>query len=467
LRTAYGSTVGTVTIANELNNALEEGLLSVVDSRLGKNMGRLGHLHAIVNGIPQHEGVAGDTSTYGMYGIVVQHSPELDGNRVSAEVAGRHALQRKPDVSRLYTERGGTIDIPHGISQRDPAARKAAKTYYSSVTKEHQVYQGPLGSGLQRQTAVLPIQMTDADLLKLMIIRVNKDLDIPLPLATVHDAIITPMDTMHIYRNAYNNIAIPMAIPGIKLFAQRMLNSYGAQREMALKRAEELSSYATTDYQTGEKIPGVIGIGANGDFPVMGAVFDDLNEKISSESYRSIFKTKKNSKTTGDQDYQRWRLQAETVLKQARDNGWVANQPSIAVSYEQFKELLRLLESLDGVESISKDGDKYTATGKLGNFVRSFSTNVEQGWSQLTANNFIAKEGLNQMSPAGAANNPRRGYTKDTEWQAKKRVAEDIRNKKMQEHYAEQAKREAEIRAERAKKAKPALSEVPEGEMPF
>lgn len=419
LRTAYGANVGTATIAEDLNKSLEAGLTSVVDSGLGRMMGKLGHLHAVVNSIPQHKGVAGDTSTYGRFGVILDHDPSVPNNRVIAESQGRRFVNRLPEKTSIYGEgMDKTIDIPHGVSQRDPSARKPARTFWSESKQEHSVYVEPLGSGLRRQTSVLPVQMTDADLLKLMIIKVNDGLELPMPLATVHDAVITPVGSMHVYRNAYNNVAIPMAIPGIQAFAQRMLDSYGDAREKALKKAKLLEQSYGVQYQGTDKADGAIGIGAKGDFPVIGAVFDDLVDKLASESYKNVFKPSK--KRTAEQAYNSWRDGATHLVEEAKRLGWLPKQASVAVNYKQFEELLRLVETTDDILSITKSGDSYSAKGRLGDFVSGFAASVSNGWKEIVSNQFISREGLNQMSTSGAGGAPRRGYVKDLEHQANK-----------------------------------------------
>jgi len=103
-----------------------------------------------------------------------------------------------------------------------------------------------------------------------MLAYVNGNREIPHYVGTVHDSLITSMDTVHLYRNAYNNIAIPMAIPEIKKFAQRLWDNYQESKSDLMNKIQ------------GEKY---IGIGARGDYPAMGATFDSLYNNLLSDSY--------------------------------------------------------------------------------------------------------------------------------------------------------------------------------------
>jgi len=206
-----------------------------------------------------------------------------------------------------------------------------------------------------------------------MLLDVNADKKIPLPVATVHDSLITTMDTMHVYRNSYNNVAIPQAVAEVKKFGKRLSDAYAeAKHEMFTRLGDEK----------------YIGIGANGDFPSMGALFDELSDKVNSPQYKEIFMRRSHN---SDNSWKTFVQDSNEVLSEARKHGWKKGLPDLAVNAKEFKALFELAESTQQVGG---------ANNKFKQWVNNFESNVESGFKQLKQNQKVREHGIAQMTHA-------------------------------------------------------------------
>lgn len=378
--------------AVKLNNALEGALLRVVDSSFVKQLGSIGTMFAIMDTVPHHKGIGGDTIQYSSVTVGYIYNSFKDEIGHVSDPEGNYAYKIKGKETSEFLAGNKMYELTSGRSQLTPTAGKGIMQYYDKRSNIWQTFQNPLGSKLRRLMAVMPVQSTDADLLKIMLAMVNEGQKIPLPVATVHDSLITPMDTMHIYRNAYNNIAIPMAIPEIKQFAKRLEKAYKNAKEDLL-----------------EKIKGetYIGIGAEGDYPAMGSFLDNIKDSIESTTFEEMIKRKqlarinalspeaKRKAKSPETAWNDYKSRANKLLQDALKQGWKYNTRYLAVNENQFKELLSLIEyynRMDGAED------------KFSQFVKDFERKVENTWKDLRNNSFIRKFGIAQMTTAGGGN---------------------------------------------------------------
>lgn len=369
---------GIMQASKDLNLGLEAALRKVVDSTYTKNLARYGRLFAILDTVPSHKGVTGDTIQYSTaeVGFITDESKDAIGLSDEGSTTIEPGFEETTFSTR---DPNYTMNVREGRRQLTPTAKAPRQSFYSKVTNTHDSYDSPYGSRLSRQIGVLSVQSTDADLLKLMLVNVNKDRKLPLPVMTVHDALITTPDSMHIYRNAYNNIAIPQAIPEIKQFGKRIDKAY-----------EDAKANVFNNILGGRNY---IGIGTKGKYRAMGDYFNDLANKLESESYKSKFDKEftKGKKSNGWKNYVE---RTTDVLEEASRLGWQRDSTNLAVNRNAFKALFTLIEKnerMSGAEDIRKD------------FVNNFESGVERTYKALYDNKYIKQHGIAQMTTAGAS----------------------------------------------------------------
>jgi len=184
---------------------------------------------------------------------------------------------------------------------------------------------------------------------------------------------------MHIYRNAYNNIAIPQAIPEIKKFGKRIDEAYEAAKANVFNNILGGRNY--------------IGIGSKGKYRAMGDYFNDLANKLESESYKSKFDKEfsKGKKSNGWKDFVG---RTTDVLEEASRLGWERDSTNLAVNRNSFKALFNVIENnekMGGSEDIRRD------------FIDGFAAGVERTYKSLYDNKYIKQHGIAQMTTAGAS----------------------------------------------------------------
>ena len=368
---------GTVDVASALSLGMEFTLNKVIEPSLVKILKSMGRGFAILDEVPTHTGVAGDPWSYSSVDVGFIPDPNKPTDeQISMTDTGTEYITRTSGVKSTSYGVGKDnkiVDINTAIRQNNPSASKGTQFFWNKRTKEFDTFENPLGSSLARLMGVMPIQSTDGDLLKIMLIYVNGDKKIPLPVATVHDSLITNMDTMHIYRNAYNNIAIPRAVPEIAKFAKRLDNAYEDSKAKVFR-------------EVGNK---VVGIGANGDYPSMGAFFDEIYDKINDQGYAERY-----MKNYGGQV--KWEAKVKkdkAVLDEASKLGWVYGVSNLAVRGNNFVKLFDLAESK---LQLSGPNDKRAS------WVKGFSANVMNNYNSLRSHSLVKQHGIAQMSYAGS-----------------------------------------------------------------
>jgi len=371
---AYGSLEDA---ANDMSKAMEATLNEIIDPQFTSMLKRLGRMFAIMGAVPTVKGIAQDDWVFSPVDVGFIPDASKDEIIQEADEQGNvYNIKKRGIQTTSYMTPDGVVESPTAVRQNNPNASKGIQQFYNKNSRTYDSFENPLGSALSRLLGVMPIQSTDGDLLKLMLIAVNADQKIPLPVSTVHDSLITSMDTMHIYRNAYNNIAIPQAIPEIKKFASRLKDAYDKARSDLMVSIE------------GKKF---IGIGANGDFPSLGALFDELAKKINSPQYEEVFKRRTTNPEKAWADYV---AKGKETLFLANKVGWKPDVPDLAINSAQFKDLFTLSETLMRLGG---------AENRLKQWVNNFANNVEQGYKKLNLNPEVRKHGIAQMTQAGGS----------------------------------------------------------------
>jgi hypothetical protein len=359
---------------NDLSKALESTLRKVVDPTFVSMLKRLGRMFAIMDTVPVITGTAQDSWIFGSVDVgftpdVVKdfmwQAEDQEGNLVQ--------MKKRGAVTTPYMTPEGVVESPEAKRRLNASAAKPTQYFFNKRTGEFDTFENPLGSALSRLLGVMPIQSTDGDLLKLMMLAVNSGRSIPLPVATVHDSLITSMDSMHLYRNAYNNIAIPQAVPEIKKFANRLQDAYKQARSDMLAKT---------------KLDNYIGIGAEGDFPSLGALFDELQKKITGESYKQHY-IKSYCKPGDTKPWENYVAKIQETLNEAKKHGWRYDSPMIAVKGDQFEKLFKIAES-----HLSVGG----ADNKFDAWAKDFPHQVQIGFDDFMANNNVRKHGIYQMN---------------------------------------------------------------------
>lgn len=384
----------------DLNSALEGALLAVVNPTFATAMKRIGNLFAVLNTIPVHKGIDGGTQQYSKtdIGFVPDAVNTILSRDITSEGIEYLTKQLGRDTTEVYGPNNQGLALNMGVKRNNPASGKGKKSYFKIREGTFEIFDNPAGSDLKRLMAVMPVQHTDADLLKIMLSFVNRGEVIPKYVATVHDSLITTMDTMHMYRNAYNNIAIPRAVPEIKKFATRLMDS--------LRKAEEDALNITQ----GEKY---VGIGINGDYPAMSVFFDSLwkglespqfKELIQGRAKRTFNKEKNPAKRAKLDPEKRWldyQNKIQDICKRAYEAGWIYGVNDLAVSGDQFKQLWKLVKEHNGAGEINN---------QLARWEKEFPESVDRAWRDLIQNESVRKHGVAQMNSEASVNKPHNSY---------------------------------------------------------
>lgn len=331
----------------DLSNAVEASLREIVDSKNTRIMNAIGRMTAVLNTPLIYPGITGDTN------VLTPPSVKPVNKRVSSEQAvsmklpdGRAVLLKgkEYETDTFRDADGNLIEVPDTRLMLDPNYAKPTSYFYDRAEQKWTEFHNALGSAQARSAVVMPIQSLDGDLVKWTTIFVNQGRNMPRAALWIHDSIIsTPGDAL-IMRNAYNNVAIPEAVPYIARMGKMF---QGIVKEAKRREVEKVLARGRP-----------VGIGAEGDYPSMGALFQEIHDKVNSEEYKRNF-LKRNS---GDiRAYDKYMDSLKATLDSARSNGWVPTQElptqaarNLAVTPAQFKELvdvafkhLRLADDLD------------------------------------------------------------------------------------------------------------------------
>ena len=385
-----------VAMVRDLKNIMNVALKNSIDNSLTEMNKAFGFGYAAMGRRPNIKDVTGDDVILGQsdLGIVQGVVDEGSSSYETPEGAQEYDLQvTSPNMANV-----AGLEFAQTEKRQDVGFAKQEKLFWDEELGDYTKFKPQLGTGLANQMGVVMVQATDASLLKLMAVHVNKDRKVPIPVRTVHDSLITsPRGYLH-YTNAYNNVAIPQAKNSIKKYAQELRDDFYKQRD------EVYDEVASTG------VP--VGIGSTGKFAVIGSYLDNLHEKFfdpqKSVQYRdNVFiknKTPEGIKK-GTEAFDSAQARAEATLKQARSLGWVPPYGRIRPD-----EKVTLDDILEG----NPDARKYMAV-KAHNFRKmfelvegglklhksrdwaaDFSNNVDSGYSELKR--VTKRTGIGQMS---------------------------------------------------------------------
>jgi hypothetical protein len=386
--------------ASDLSHSVEQSLRQVIDSGSVWMMKRIGRNFALLNTPMVFQGITSDSYVISPMGIVpVNKSATTDNSTVISQKTpdGQTYFLKKPQrradefkdpetgevISIDSTRLGFNPTFSKGQSI-DPTGMKNTMRYLNRSIMKYDEFHNPLGTSMASQAAVLTIQSLDGDLVKWTTIEANKGLKIPRPVMWVHDSIISTPGQALIYTNVYNNIAIPGAINEIK--------KIGGKIDKALKDARKRTN------QWVEANNAAIGIGSEGEFGAIGALFDEIVDRYLSadDSYMNHYlrqrmaqgKSPEQAKALWDKKVK----EADDIINEAKKFGYVdpldlsgPNRKYMAVPPKAFPHLLALAEG-----TLMTNGAQNRLPEFLGDWERRV-TNAER--TLLTA----ATHGITQM----------------------------------------------------------------------
>lgn len=374
------------TLATSVESTLRE-LINTKDSRMMKSIGRY---LSVLNTLVMVPGISGDTSIF----TPVNTQPVNKYSATNVPVTkiklsnGKEALIRQRDLEQetIETPEG---DLGVGISEQQfaPSFAKPGKLYYNRAKNTYDEFNNVKGSAQGRSTVVGPIQSIDGDLVKWTTVYLNKDRKVPLPALWVHDSIISTPGAGLIYRNAYNNVAIPKAIPEIAKFGNKFKKLIKEAEAEEIKRVKLNGS--------------PVGIGDFGEYAALGALFDEMFDKIDPDntSFKDMFINRNKGNVSA---YDKYVKKTKAMLKEAEDNGWVpddrialSDKRSLAVTPKQFENLINLA------------GDYLKISGpenRLNSWADSFASNVKKTATNLFEAAYYDGNGIGQMTYGATGN---------------------------------------------------------------
>jgi len=234
---------------------------------------------------------------------------------------------------------------------------------------------------------------------KLTTLAVNKGKTMPEPAAFVHDAIVSTGSAALRYRNAYNNIAIPQAIEEIAKFGKKL--------DVAIKKAEENMRKAVGNMSS-------VGIGEDGDYPSLGALFDENFFKFKEDgSYKERFleksatqylastsgKTREEANSYAQKAWKDYKSKIQPKIDEAVTHGWKppgsideSQRMNLAVRPDKFLKLVDLAADLLRIKG---------PNAAFPAFVANFEGNVNRTKKDISMDPLIRAAGIGQMSTAG------------------------------------------------------------------
>ena len=366
---------------------LESTLREILDSKSTGILKGVGRISAILNNALRYTNIDGDTAVIGPVGMVpVKKDSSRTPTVVVRDNKGQPIRIKPTDyetIDVLSNATGAVNSYPEYKMQLDPTKSKGIQKYWSSMKNGFTDFKNFLGSSLSRQMAVMPVQAIDGGLVKLATIFTNRKRKVPVPASWVHDSIISTGSGALLYRNAYNNVAIPRSMSTISKFGKdihRAISDVITRETKVLNNKEYVS------------------IGDKGDYPALGAFFDEVFHKYYGGQYKESWMSRPKSTE------ERWKKkldEANMLLKEASENGWVRPgrldenlRANVAITPKEFLKLLDLVRSYYGVsdKELSQWAEDQEAK----------STNAAQ---HLLKSANPSKGGINQMG-VGGGNKP-------------------------------------------------------------
>ena len=388
-------------MAKELARIMESSLRASISNSLTDMNKNFGWGYALLNRVPHLKDVTGDDVLLGTSDLgVVRRFAGEEASDTYASAEGEQGYDLRVDAP--VSDNFGGIDVERFKPQHQAAFAKGEKAFWNEETGEFDYYTPEFGSGLANQMGVVMVQATDASLLKLMMVAVNKDRKVPLPVRTVHDSIATtPRGYLH-YSNAYNNVAIPQAKNSIKSYAKDLSKDYFKQRDEVFEEVLK------------EGVP--VGIGSAGKFPAISSFFDNIQDKFFGKGamdYRDNVFVKGNTPEAiakGHAGFKEAQSRALKLLKEARALGYVppfgqiGDEPAtsldammdgdpkhrqyVAIKPSNFRKLVELIEA--------RELRLIGPSDKVRGWVSDFEHNVDDGYDTLKLK--TKGTGIGQMS---------------------------------------------------------------------
>ena len=420
-------------LAADLSHGVELALRQVIDTASMSIMKKLGRNFALLNTPAILRGITGDHIAISPVGVAPVNK-RVSKNYVNVELPdGTKALIKEFQFTGdtiVNPETGSEVTLPDFQMQMMPSGSKGTQTFYNYEDKKYDEYDNPIGTSLANSLGVLLIQALDGDLVKWSTIKANEGLKVPRPVTWVHDSIISTPGQGLVYNNIYNNVAIPGAIQEIKKMGKRLKNALDDARFREIKAVKEKDE--------------PVGIGSNGEYPAIGAYFDQqfdkidpaLNDKIVIMpdgtartipiGYKKYFleRQKTNEKQRGpakmglesvqrrwdepatssaasanraEQKWNEFVAETEKMLKEAQSYGWIPKDaiPAqqrrfMAVTPSNFQKILELAETNLG-----------TRGGRLNTWIDGFSDRVTNAAKNLFA--AAGRGGIRQMGSSGGS----------------------------------------------------------------
>jgi len=374
--------------SSSLSDALESTLREVINSQSTQVLKDLGRYTAIINTTVMMPGITGDTYVFTPVEIIPVNKANDSGEILPIKLADGTEVMVKYkayESDTFTTSQGEEVTIESSQMGYSPAATKDLQLIYNQRTKKYDYFNNAIGTSQSRQMAVMPIQSIDGDLVKSTTLFVNKDRSTPVPVMWVHDSSISTPGGSLVYRNAYNNISIPKAIPQIAKFGQAFAKVVKDGEQAEFDRVKAMGR--------------PVGIGSKGDYPALGAYLDEQYERIQdNNSYKQIFLSRAHNNET---KWLKMQQRVNAQLKEAEEAGWkapgsIANTPNM--SGEHIRQHLAVTpKQFEKLALISKEMLKLSGpSNRFDSWVRNFSKNVNDTASQLmTASK---KEGIGQMT---------------------------------------------------------------------
>jgi hypothetical protein len=384
--TAFGRDIDKAAAA--LSDALESTLREVINSKSTQVLKDIGRYTAILNQTVMMPGITGDTYVLTPTEVMPINKANDSGEIQPIKLADGSTVMVKYKAYEADTfigSDGQEITVESSAMGYSPAASKGSQLIYNQRTKKYDVFNNAIGTSQSRQMVVMPIQSIDGDLVKSTTLSVNKNRSTPVPIMWVHDSAISTPGGSLLYRNAYNNVSIPKAIPQIAKF--------GNQFAEIIKNSEEEVFNKIMDRGR------PVSIGDQGDFPALGSYLDEQFERVQDDgAYKQIFlKRAYNNPTT----WLKYQQKTNAILKEAEANGWKAPRSipdtanmsgeqirrHLAVTPRQFKNLVGLTKEMLKLSGPSNRFDPW---------VSNFSKNVNDTASKLMT--AAKKDGIGQMT---------------------------------------------------------------------
>jgi hypothetical protein len=374
--------------ASDLNDALEATLREVINSKSTQVLKDIGRYTSILNTTVMMPGITGDTYLLTPVEVTPVNKANDTGEVLPVKLKDGSTVMVKYksyETDTFINSAGQSVEIESTQMGASPAATKGVQLFFDTRTKKYDAFNNAIGTSQARQMVVMPIQSIDGDLVKATTLFVNKEKKMPTPALWVHDSIISSAGGSLIYRNAYNNISIPQAIPQIAKFGDKFAKVINDAEQAEFNRVMDIRR--------------PVGIGDKGDYPALGAYLDEQYDRVQDEgAYKELFLSRKYN---SQESWLKYQQRVNQMLKEAEANGWRAPgsipdtdsmggehiRQHLAVTPSQFKKLVLLSK-----EMLKLSGP----SNRLDSWVRNFSNNVNNTASMLMT--AAKKEGIGQMT---------------------------------------------------------------------